>query len=196
MLITFEGIDGSGKSTLARLTQERLEKQGNSVLRLREPGSTKLGNSIREILKSDTPRSLISELFLFLSSRADLVENTIIPNIDKYDYILLDRYIDSTIAYQGFGNQINKDTINILNEIATSGIKPDKTFLIQTSFENSRYRIKDRNDNKDKFDLDIEFAQRVIKGYETIYNTNKDRIIKINNDRNIEDTLNEILSYL
>lgn len=196
MLITFEGIDGSGKSTLARLTQERLEKQGKSVLRLREPGSTKLGNSIREILKSDTPRSLISELFLFLSSRADLVENTIIPNIDKYDYILLDRYIDSTIAYQGFGNQINKDTINILNEIATSGIKPDKTFLIQTSFENSRYRIKDRNDNKDKFDLDIEFAQRVIKGYETIYNTNKDRIIKINNDRNIEDTLNEILSYL
>ncbi len=164
-LITFEGIEGSGKSTLAKELYEYLNSKNYKVVFTREPGGGKLGEKIREILLSnefEIPD--YSELFLFLASRYEHTKNFIIPKLKNGYIVISDRYMDSTIAYQGYGRKIDLKLLKRLNEIATLGIKPDLTFLIDLPEEVSLNRIKDKILDRIESE-EIEFYKRVRLGY-------------------------------
>lgn len=164
-LITFEGIEGCGKSTLAKELYEYLKSKNYKVIFTREPGGGKLGEKIREILLSnefEIPD--YSELFLFLASRYEHTKNVIIPKLKEGYIVISDRYMDSTIAYQGYGRKINLKLLEKLNEIATLGIKPDLTFLIDLPEEISFNRLKDKILDRIESE-EIEFYKRVRFGY-------------------------------
>ena len=192
-LITFEGIDGSGKSTLIQLVADELRKQGKLVRVLQEPGTTEMGLQIRKLIKSDIKRSKLSEILLFEASRADMVENVVKPLLFNHDYILLDRYIDSTLAYQGYGNHNDMETLHLLNNIAIQGYAADASFLIDVSLEEAARRRAMRPEDIDKFDIDNTFANDVYNGYQELAQSG--RLIKVKND-NIEETRDKILSYI
>jgi dTMP kinase len=164
-LITFEGIEGCGKSTLAKELYEYLKSKSYKVIFTREPGGGKLGEKIREILLSnefEIPD--YSELFLFLASRYEHTKNVIIPKLKEGYIVISDRYMDSTIAYQGYGRKIDLKLLEKLNEIATLGIKPDLTFLIDLPEEISFNRLKDKILDRIESE-EIEFYKRVRFGY-------------------------------
>ncbi|ROL61037.1 dTMP kinase, partial [Bacteroidetes/Chlorobi group bacterium ChocPot_Mid] len=128
MFITFEGIDGCGKSTQLELVEKFLIDNGKEVLTLREPGGTVLAEEIREILlHSHHTISKESELFLFEAARADLVSKVIKPALEQRIIVLCDRFYDSTTTYQGYGRGFDIQTIKIINNLATNGLKPDLT---------------------------------------------------------------------
>lgn len=164
----FEGIDGSGKTTLIKHVATELKAQGYKVLTVQEPGTTDMGLSIRKLLKSDIPRSDICELLLFEASRNYMVERIIKPAMDDYDFIFIDRFVDSTITYQGFGNHTSLTTIETLNNIAISQLPITKTIYVDVSLDVAESRRKQRNDTADKFDIDREFAQNVYRGYHVL----------------------------
>lgn len=162
MLISFEGIEGAGKSTQINLLQDYYLKKNKEVLMLREPGSTEVGESIREILLST--KNVISdntELLLMFAARAQLLDQIIKKNIDKV--ILIDRYFHASIAYQGYGRGLDISKINQLIQI-TECIQPDYTFLLDISPEDG-FRRKS-GDKMDRIEsAGIEFFNKVRKGY-------------------------------
>jgi dTMP kinase len=196
MFISFEGIDGCGKSTQIKLLSEYLISLGNKVLTIREPGGNSLSEAIRKILLSSKNEiDPITELLLFESARANLIRQTIKPSLDDGFIILSDRFYDSTIAYQGYGRGINLDYITQINTIATNGLKPDLTFLldvdIQTSKNRSNFRVSDRIELSDD-----SFFEKVIDGFRIIAANEPDRLIVIDAKNNIQSTHNKILSVL
>lgn len=162
MLISFEGIEGAGKSTQINLLQDYYLKKNKEVLLLREPGSTELGESIREILLST--KNVISdntELLLMFAARAQLLDQIIKKNIHKV--ILIDRYFHASIAYQGYGRGLDISKINQLIQI-TECIQPDYTFLLDISPEDG-FRRKS-GDKMDRIEsAGIEFFNKVRNGY-------------------------------
>ncbi len=159
MLITFEGIDGSGKSTQARKLFSYLKEKGYKVSLYREPGGTSLGERIREILlKEDMDEK--SELFLFEASRAELIRTVIEPELKSSRIVILDRFTDSTLAYQGYGRGLDLSFIRKLNQFTTESLLPDLTFLLDLDPEVAMSRIRRRT----RFD-DLEFLKRVRDGF-------------------------------
>ena len=134
MFISFEGVDGSGISTQINLLKIEIERNGFECVLLEEPGTTLVGLEIRKILKDYEKvgeLSSITELFLFAASRSELVDKEIKPLLARREKVIIaDRYIDSTLAYQGYGRGYDTDKINYINNIVTQGIKPDLTFLL------------------------------------------------------------------
>ncbi len=132
MFITFEGIEGSGKSTQIGLLKDFLEKGGHTVLTLREPGGTSLGEGVRSMLLTVRDEEICpeAELFLYEACRAQLVLNVIRPALDKGVIVLCDRFTDSTLAYQGYGRGLGLEDICRMNSSATGGLCPDITFLL------------------------------------------------------------------
>lgn len=129
MFVSFEGIDGAGKSTQARLLAERL---GAGTLLLREPGGTPAGERLRELLKDpELELSPRAELLLFCAARAELVERVIRPALEAGRDVVCDRFMDSTVAYQGAARRLGTDTVSALNGIAVGGCVPDRTVLIR-----------------------------------------------------------------
>lgn len=190
-IISFEGIDGSGKSTILSEVANKLRADGYSVLVLQEPGYTELGLEIRKILKSSIKKSKSAELLLFLASRADLVENVIEPSRKEYDYILLDRYIDSTRAYQGYGNGHSLEFIELIMKEILHNQYPDKTYFIDVDLDIAEKRRRLRHEEIDKFDNDEEFAKRVYDGYKKIAKSNHYMIVN-NNTPDIKNTVDII----
>src|SRR5205085_6884650 len=135
MFITFEGLDFSGKSTQSRLLYEYLQSKKIKTVLLREPGGTKISEKIREILLDrENPEMIpLTEFLLFSSSRAQLVNQVIKPNLKKKIIVICDRYYDSSEAYQGYGGKVDIKSIETVNEFATGGLKPDISFLIDIS---------------------------------------------------------------
>ena len=127
MLITFEGIDGSGKSTQAKRLYEHLKSLGYKVSLYRDTGSTELAEKIRELILG-FEIDPTTELLLFECARSSLMWEKILPDLRDGKVVIVDRFIDSTMAYQGYGREINLGTVNILNHIAIRGRKPDITF--------------------------------------------------------------------
>ena len=132
LFIVFEGGEGSGKSTQAERLLQRLSEARHRAVLVREPGTTTLGSYLREYLKSKRPLTLESELLLFAAARAQLVAEEIRPTLERGIAVVADRYVGSTVAYQGFGRGISREVIDYLNDYVTGGLNPDATFLLDT----------------------------------------------------------------
>lgn len=198
MFISFEGPEGSGKSTQIDILAQNLKKKSIDFICIREPGGTLLSEKIRNILKSNTYDDLTfqSELLLFLASRSQLVKKVIKPALAMNKYVLCDRYIDSTLAYQGYGRNIPLESIKLLNSFATEGLEPDITFLLQIDVDTGFKRITKRYTEKigsfDRIEMeDKSFHQRVFDGYNKIASSNN-RIIKIDANQEIDFIKNKI----
>jgi len=196
-LITFEGIDGSGKSTQIKLISDILHKNNIDNIVIREPGGTEISEKIRDILlDNDNTISKYTEALLFLSSRSQLVNEVIKPALDRGCYILCDRYIDSTIAYQGYGRGIDLSQIKVLNDLAIESIYPDITFIldinVNTSLSRRLTKSKDRMEQ-----VNENFLIKVRKAYLEIADDNKKRCIVIDcNNKSIIDVNNELVSFM
>lgn len=195
LFITFEGIDGCGKTTQIELLKQDLEKKGYTVIVTREPGAKGLGEKLREILLNyDGEVSSNCESFLFLADRAQHIDTIIKPAIDKGTIVLCDRHTDSTVAYQGYGRQLNLEQIYQLNKIATNGIIPDITFVLDIDIDTSLKRIgkgRDRMENSGR-----EFFERVRKGYIEISNQEPQRVKLIQGNSLVEEIQGVISNYV
>nr|WP_251126002.1 dTMP kinase [Exiguobacterium sp. s22] len=197
MFITVEGPDGSGKSTQLQLLIERLKEKGYDIVVTREPGGTTVGNQIREVLLSPdhhemTPRV---EMMLYAASRAQNVEQVIRPALERGAIVLCDRFIDASIAYQGYGLQYDLDQIRSLNEWATNGLTPDLTFLFDLSPERASQRMKDRGQLDRIESRDQAFHERVYAGFQALLKQYPERIVRIDADQPIETIHDEVLDY-
>jgi dTMP kinase len=171
--ITFEGPEGGGKSTQIRRLAERLKAQGHAVLTTREPGGTPTGEAIRGILQHDHAGEPIcpeAELLLFEASRAQLVNHVILPALKKGLWVLCDRFIDSTTAYQGYGRGFDLQAILDINTFAVGGCLPDLTLLLdietQTGMKRLTLRNREQKTTHDRFEREqVEFHERVRTGY-------------------------------
>lgn len=162
--IVFEGGDGSGKTTQSRALYRRLQRRGYPTLLTHEPGGTPSGEAIRRWLKGPDKLSALSELLLFLAARAQLVESVIRPSLEQGTIVICDRYTASTVAYQGYGRELDLDLIGSLNGVASGGLAPDFTVLLDLPVEVALTR-RGRCD-ADRFETaPAEFQRRVRRGY-------------------------------
>ena len=183
MFITLEGIEGSGKTSQIPPLGEFLESQGYQVLTIREPGGTQIGDQVRNILLSlkNTEMHTRTEILLFQSSRAQLVEQVILPRLAVGAVILCDRYADSTLAYQGYGYQIfTPDELKPLVDFATGGLKPDLTLFLDVEVEEGLTR-RAKGGGWNRLDAyDLEFYERVRHGYLAMAADEPRRWVRIN----------------
>lgn len=175
IFIVLEGIDGCGKSTQIQhlskwLPQSGLIPEGSKLITTREPGGTKLGNSIRELLLrnyNDNSPEPLTELLLYAADRAQHVSQVILPALNNGHWVISDRFSSSTMAYQGFGRDLNKRMIEKLEDIATKGITPNLTLLLDISVTESIKRR--RNNSKDRMESEGEiFLERVSDGFKSL----------------------------
>ena len=193
MLITFEGIDGSGKSTQISLLRDKLIKYGNRVEVFREPGGTDVSEMIRGmLLNPEIDIDPITELLLFSSARSQLVAEKVLPLLNEDVVVILDRFFDSTTAYQGYGRQsVPIDQIKQINKTATHGLEPDLTFYLRLSPEAAAERTK--RFEKDRMEQSGDhFFKRVYDGFEKLANS-ESRFKTIDAEREVEIIHSEIL---
>lgn len=163
--ITFEGPEKSGKSTQARLLGAYLKSRGFPVLLIREPGSTRIGEKVRALLldKKNLEMSLTTEMFLYMAARAQLIDQVVRPALKNGVMVLCDRFLDSTIAYQGYGGGMDKAMIRRIGQDATGGIKPDLTILLD--FWKSEENLKNQQ-APDRIEMRSRaYHRRVKRGY-------------------------------
>jgi dTMP kinase len=168
LFITLEGPDGCGKSTQVAPLAEYLRSKGRTVFTTREPGGTAISDQVRQILMAmkNTSMHPRTELLLFLSARAQLVEEVIRPRLAAGEIVISDRYADSTLAYQGYGHGYDRDQIRRLLEFATGGLKPDLTLLLDVDVEEGLRRRQSGGGEWNRLDAyQLEFHRRVRDGY-------------------------------
>ncbi len=187
ILITIEGTEGCGKSTQVSFLGEILKEEGYPVEMYRDPGGTTTGEKIREILLN-FPLDPLSELFLYLAARRQLVKEKIIPSLRKGKIVIIDRFTDSTIAYQGYGRGLPLEWIEKLNHRVTQGIKPHLTLLLLSSTPLGFKKKGENRIEKEKED----FHKRVREGYLSLAKREPHRVKVIEVKKGIEDTQREI----
>ena len=198
MFITFEGVEGSGKSTQARLLAEFLTQSGHKVTLTREPGWGHLGELIRKLILDERNLKLdpFSELCLFCADRAQHVRDFIKPKIQAGDIVICDRYVDSTLVYQGYGRKLEKRMVNKIASASTLGLLPNRTFLLNLPAKTGLSRLESRDDITKMDEEPLEFHEMIRQGYMLLARRDPDRIKKINSDRDISDVHNEIKSLV
>jgi dTMP kinase len=197
--ISFEGIDFSGKSTQIQLLRNKLEQIGCKVTVLREPGGTLVSERIRDILLDARHKNLtdLCELLLYSAARNQLVAEVIHQELAAGNFVLADRYVDSTTAYQGYGRQLPLDFIRNLNTLVTGGTMPRITFLLDLDLKQQAYRKKIRGKSSDRLEKEnFDFYNRISAGYRKIAAAQKRRIRIIDADRSIEKIEIEIWEYV
>ena len=188
LFITFEGTEGCGKSTQIKLLAEHLKAIGHRVRLLREPGGTPIGEEIRHTLKHSQNNHAMTpeaELLLMNASRAQLVREIIRPALTAGEIILCDRFYDSTVAYQGYGRELDLDKVKAVINFAVGDTRPDLTFLLHVSQELSEQRQRERQSTlpfvRDRFEeADRKFFERVAHGYGVIAASEPQRVKFIN----------------
>lgn len=208
MLITFEGIDASGKSTQIRLLKQYLRANGVEALALREPGGVPLSEKIREmLLEGKSEMGSVTELLLFSASRAELVRTLVQPAIHQNQIVILDRFYDSTTAYQGYGRGINLETIRAINRVAALGIEPALTFYLDLLPEDAMMRKFSEKSlplsfGKNETPLDrmessgLEFYRRVREGYKTLAREERHRFVEIDALQSVGEIHKQIVETL
>ncbi|MFH0930593.1 MAG: dTMP kinase [Candidatus Zixiibacteriota bacterium] len=178
ILITFEGIDYSGKTTQVKKLVSYLRRKSYKVILLREPGGEKVSENIRQILlaSKNTGMNPVTELLLYIASRAQLVSKIILPALKQGKIVICDRFYDSTLAYQGYGRGLDKKTIEYLNKISTLGVKPELTILIDIPIGIFVKRMRKNNKKKDRIEKEkVGFYKKVREGYLKIARREKKR---------------------
>ena len=166
-LITFEGIECAGKSTQVTILAEFLKKQGIKVCQTREPGGTVVADALRAIL-ADKSKTIPphTELLMMFAARSSHVEQLIKPQLAAGDWVICDRYVDASYAYQGAGRGIDENIIAYLDQLTTQGLRPDLTFLLDLPIKTMASRLNIRSDEPDRIELEkLEFFERVREKY-------------------------------
>jgi len=200
LLITFEGIEGCGKSTQIERLAKQLPKVGRQVVTLREPGGTPIGEAIREVVKHPPGDATISpdaELLLMNASRAQLVQEAIRPALAKGAVVLCDRFYDSSLAYQGFGRELDMAKVQQAIDLAVGDTKPNLTLLLDIPLSVSQDRVSARHELtaelQDQFDESgANFFKRVLDGFHTLAEAEPDRFQIINGDQSLDNVTEEI----
>ena len=196
LLITFEGGEGSGKSTQSQILYDTLIEKGFEVTKTREPGGTKFAEIIREILVQGDSNKIdnISELFLFAAARTDHVQKVIKKSLKDNKIIICDRFIDSTLAYQGYAGNLDLDIVKEVNKISIGEIYPDITFIFDIDPTQGIERALEENNKETRFEeKDIMYHKKIRDGYLSIARDNAQRCVVINGADDIEQISKKIL---
>jgi dTMP kinase len=174
VFVTFEGLDGSGKTTQAELLRVHLAEAGRDVVATREPGGTELGERIRRVLLEGSEMSAWAEASLFAAARAELVEVVIGPALERGADVICDRYLDSSLVYQGIARELGVDEVLELNQRVVRGLMPDRTFLLLIGLDESERRVGSATDRIEGAGLD--FRRRVDEAYRALAELFPERI--------------------
>lgn len=197
-LITIEGLDGAGKTTVAIGVKEAIDRRGISIELLREPGGVRTSERIRELVKD--PAATIgarAEALLYAAARAQLTEEALEPLLGAGTWVLLDRFIDSSLAYQGGGRELGIDEIRAINAFGTHGLTPDRTLLLTVDPALGFSRARGRGETPDRLELeDGAFFARIAAAYAELAEAEPDRIRRIDASRPQPDVLAAALEAL
>jgi dTMP kinase len=194
MFITFEGVDGSGKSTQARLLAQHLRAGGKDVVETREPGGTELGERVRELLLKGPEIAPWTETALFAAARAQLVDEVILPALDRGATVVCDRYLDSSLAYQGLARGLAVERVLELNLLVTRGLLPDRTFLLLVPLDRAVHR---RGANPDRIEREGEdFIARVDAAYRELAGIFAQRVVPVDATPSPDDVAETIRGHL
>jgi dTMP kinase len=204
MFVTFEGIEGCGKTTQIKRFADTLKRQGIPLITTFEPGGTRIGNDIRRILLDTRNEDLtpLTELILYAADRAQHIEEVIKPALDRGEWVICDRFVDATLAYQGAARSQDMRLIQILNEKSTRGISPDMTFLLDCPVEIGLERAMKRNEalshqGQDRFEKEtLDFHSKVRKGYLDLANEHTERFVIIDASLSMDAMEKEIFKHI
>ena len=194
MFVTFEGLDGSGKSTQAELLRARLEGDGIDVVATREPGGTELGEGVRDLVLHGGHVGAWAEALLYVAARAQLVDEVIRPALERGASVICDRYVDSSIAYQGGGRELGLERMIELNLAAVGGLLPDRTFLLELDPTDVPSRIQRHFDRLER--EGDEFRARTAHGYRQLAARFPERIVVLDAMRPADDLAEEVYGAL
>jgi dTMP kinase len=194
VFVTFEGLDGSGTTTQTELLKQHLEEAGRDVVATREPGGTELGERIRELVLGETEISPWAEAALFAAARAELVAEVIRPALERGADVVCDRYLDSSLAYQGLARELGVDRVLALNIDAIRGILPDMTFLLLLDPDEARERSGPPADRIEREGED--FLRAVDKAYRELGSIFAGRIVTIDASRPVDEVAKEVRDKL
>ena len=201
--ITFEGPDGSGKTTITKNVVDKLKEKGYDVVLTREPGGIEIAEQIRNVIldPKNTSMDARTEALLYAASRRQHLVEKVLPALKEKKIVICDRFLDSSLAYQGNARGLGMDNVLSINEFAIDGLFPDLTIYLDIDAEEGIERVNSRREAKDRLDSEsMSFHRMVVDGYHKVLDRFKDRI-KVVNARNsieqvTEDSLNIILNYI
>jgi len=194
MFVSFEGLDGSGKTTQADLLRARLEAEGEEVVATREPGGTELGEGIRGLLLHGGVIAPWAEAALFAAARAQLVADVIRPALARGASVVCDRYVDSSLAYQGIARRLGYEAVLELNLAAVGGLLPDRTFLLDLAPEEAVPRLGPEHDRIEREGEG--FLARVAEAYRELAARFPERIVVLDGARPAEELSEEVYGAL
>jgi dTMP kinase len=194
MFVTFEGVDWSGKSTQAGLLAGWLSEEGRKVLLTREPGGTPVAEAVRDVVLHGHDMTPWAEAALYAAARADHVEHAIRPALERGEDVVCDRYIDSSVAYQGIGRGLGEERVRELNLVVTRGLLPDRTFLVLLDPEEARRRGAGEPDRIEREGED--FWRRVDDGFRSLAAEFPERIVPLDGARSPDEIAEEVREHV
>lgn len=203
LFISFEGNDGSGKSSVIKAVYQKLIDEGFEVVLTREPGGSKISEKVRDVILDvdNTGMDDWTEAILYAASRREHIQKTIVPSIRDGKIVLCDRFLDSSLAYQGYARKLGIEKVKELNQFATNGLVPNLTLLVCVRPEIGLDRIRKNERNMDRLENEtIDFHKSVYDGYQILYKQNPNRIKLVNGENSPEkvaaDAIEIVLNYI
>lgn len=195
MFVTFEGVDGSGKSTQARLLAEWLEASGHRVLLTREPGGTPVGEAVRKLVLDGDEMTDWTEAALFAAARAEHVARAIRPALEAGLHVVCDRYLDSSVAYQGIARGLGEGPVRELSLTVTGGLLPERTFVLLV--DPAAALARSSSARRDRIERAADgFMERVDEAYRTLARADPARIVALDGARSAEELHEEIREHV